>query len=52
MSDADGARCSVVVEHPIIVQCVVGSIPRGGPIEYFLFKPIKAVVCAILGWCI
>ena len=25
-----------------------GSIPRGGPIEYFSFKPIKAVVCAIL----
>ena len=31
-----GARCSFVVEHPLEVQWVVGSILHGGPIELFL----------------
>ena len=31
-----GVRCSSVVEHPLMVQWVVGSIPRGGHIELFL----------------
>ena len=31
-----GARCSFVVEHPLEVHWVVGSILHGGPIELFL----------------
>ena len=31
-----GARCSTVVEHPLMVRLVVGSTPHSGPIELFL----------------
>ena len=46
-----------MVEHPIKMKWVVGSIPHGGPIE-LLVIPVsgvtKTMVCAILsvGWCI
>ena len=30
------ARCSSMVESPLMVQWVVGSIPHGGLIELFL----------------
>ena len=51
----------ILIEHLLMVQWVVGSIPQGGPIE--LFSHVcqcsttgiaKAMVCAILsvGWCI
>ena len=35
-----GARCSSVVERPLIVSWVVGSIPHGGPSELFLVQPV------------
>ena len=28
-----GARCSSIVERPLVVRWVVESIPHGGPIE-------------------
>ena len=28
-----GARCSFVVERPLMVQWIVGSIPRGGTLK-------------------
>ena len=31
-----GARCSSVVERPLMVRMVVGSITNGEPIEQFL----------------
>ena len=31
-----GARCSYVVERPLMVQWIDGSIPYGGPTELFL----------------
>ena len=34
-----------MIEHPLIVQWVVGSIPHGGPIELFLV-PAKVGTCA------
>ena len=36
-----GARCSSVVERPLMVQWVIGSIPHGGLIELFLV-PVSA----------
>ena len=52
-----GTRCSFVVERLLMVRWVVGSIPRGGPIELFIVPAsglTKSVICAILsmGWCI
>ena len=35
------ARCSSIVEHPLRVRWVIGSIPHGGPIELF---PVPASV--------
>ena len=32
----NGARCSFMVEHPLMVQWVNGLIPHSGPIELFL----------------
>ena len=29
-------RCSSLVEHPLMVQWVIRSIPHGGPTELFL----------------
>ena len=34
----EGARCSSMVEHPLMVCGVVGSIPHGGRIELFLIQ--------------
>ena len=31
-----GARCSSVVEHPLLVRWVVGSIPHCGLIKLFI----------------
>ena len=51
----NGVRCSHVVELPIRVKWVVGSIPHGGHMEQFYHSiqcsttgATKAVVCAIL----
>ena len=45
-----GARCSSVVECPLVVRWVVGSILHGGPIEKFLVAASapKTLVCIIL----
>ena len=47
-----GARCNSIVEHPLMVLWLIGSIPHGGLIEPFLIltsvfttRVTKAVVC-------
>ena len=35
-ADGPGARCSSVVKRQLLVQWVLGSIPRGGPNELLL----------------
>ena len=51
------AGCSVL-DRPLVVQWVFGSIPHSGPIELFLLPGstgvIKAAVIIILsvGWCL
>ena len=37
-----GVRYRSVVEHPLIVQWVVGSIPHGGPIIEVYLIPARA----------
>ena len=39
-----GARCSSMVEHLLMAQWVVRSIPHGGPIKLFLILPVH-------NWC-
>ena len=36
ISVSEWVRCSSMVEHPLMVQWIIGSIPYGGPIELFL----------------
>ena len=52
----EGARCSSTVEHPLMVQWVVRSIPHGGPIELFrqinglMVDPLSYFVRSIPSW--
>ena len=49
-TQVERVECSSVVEHSLMVQWVVRSIPHGGPTASGV---TKAVVCAILSviWC-
>ena len=55
LGSSEGARCSSIVEHLLVVWWLFGSISHGGPIEPFhipascsMTGVTKAVVCAIL----
>ena len=48
--DFDGARCTSVVQRPLMVRCVIELTPPGRPVELFLVPAsvTMAVVCAVL----
>ena len=45
-----GERCSSVVERPLLMRWVVGSIRHGDPLSYISFKPMFSDWC-IKGMC-